>query len=200
MSWATGKFLLHFLEVLQDADSFSLGEYAALCISGVISMEETLRIVASRATMMAEHCAADTSGMLACNLSAEMAEQVISEKPALAGLTVACRNSISDCVVGGPLARINLLHQDKNVRTKLLDVPYAFHTSAMDPVLDLLEELGSSNGLRFPFCRRYTSGSSRQVIFAATTLPFTPDNQYVSQMVYNISNPSKSSTLLCLSS
>ncbi|KAH6648011.1 hypothetical protein BKA67DRAFT_610827 [Truncatella angustata] len=125
----------------------SLGEYAALCVSGALTPEDTFRVVASRAKMMGENCLADTSGMLACSMAPEELEAIISESPALAQLTIACLNGPGDCVIGGPLAQLDMLQKEcktRKVRTKLLNVPYAFHTSAMDPILETLRTLGRS--------------------------------------------------------
>lgn len=125
----------------------SLGEYVALCISGVLTLEDMLRVVASRAKMMGDHCLAKTSGMLACNLAAERVEEIMLENPALAQLTVACLNSPGDCVVGGPLAQLDKLQAElktRKVRNKQMNVPYAFHTSAMDPISEPLRTLGRS--------------------------------------------------------
>ncbi|KAK7978163.1 hypothetical protein PG988_005653 [Apiospora saccharicola] len=127
----------------------AIGEYAALCVSGALTLEDTFRVVACRAKMMVDHCFANTSGMLACNLSQEKAEQMIAEDPSLAQLSIACQNSSGDCVVGGPLRELAMLQdhcksRKPAVRSKLLDVPYAFHTSAMDPILEPLRALGKS--------------------------------------------------------
>ncbi|GAB0138039.1 t1pks [Epichloe bromicola] len=125
----------------------SLGEYVALCISGVLTLEDMLRVVASRAKMMGDHCLAKTSGMLACNLAAEKSKEIMLENPALGQLTVACLNSPGDCVVGGPLAQLDKLQAEfktRKVRTKQMNVPYAFHTSAMDPISEPLRTLGRS--------------------------------------------------------
>ena len=87
--------------------------------------------------------------MLACNLSQEKAKQMIAENPSLTQLSIACLNSSGDCVVGGPLRELAMLQDDCKsrkpaIRTKLLDVPYAFHTAAMDPILEPLRALGRS--------------------------------------------------------
>lgn len=126
---------------------FSLGEYVALCIAGVLTLEDMLRVVALRGKMMGDHCLTKTTGMLACNLAAEEVEEIMLENPELAQLNVACINSPGDCVVGGPLAQLDKLQMDcraRKVRTRLLNVPYAFHTAAMDPILEPLRSLGRS--------------------------------------------------------
>ncbi|PCD27864.1 hypothetical protein FGRA07_03003 [Fusarium graminearum] len=125
----------------------SLGEYTALCISGVLTPSDTFRLVATRAKMMGEHCVVNTSGMLACHLSSGEIQSIISDDPSFFQLSIACLNGPHDCVVGGPLTQLEALRtrcKTGNIKCKLIDVPYAFHTSAMDPVLGLLSALGRS--------------------------------------------------------
>lgn len=96
---------------------------------------------------MAQNCVAGATGMVACNLSPKKAEEMLSENPILTQLTVACLNGIDDCVVGGPLEQIELFQKDckaRRVKAKIIDVPYAFHTPAMDPILEPLQALGRS--------------------------------------------------------
>jgi iterative type I PKS product template protein len=126
---------------------YSLGEYAALCVAEVLTLEDTLRIVASRAKMMTEYCLPDTSGMLACKLSPTHAEKLLSASQSLSQLSVVCRNGLSDCVVGGPLDQLDVFRREciaNKIKVKLLDVPYAFHSAAMDPIIEPLKALGKS--------------------------------------------------------
>ncbi|KAM7199138.1 hypothetical protein V8F33_004613 [Rhypophila sp. PSN 637] len=126
----------------------SLGEYAALHIAGVLSLHDTLLVVAGRSRLMTEKCLAGTSGMLACNMSLTKTQQVILSRQDLAQLSVACHNSPADCVVGGPLEQLSLFQAEcREAKTKALDIPFAFHTSALDPILESLEELG--RGIKF---------------------------------------------------
>ncbi|KAK3337599.1 hypothetical protein B0T19DRAFT_455496, partial [Cercophora scortea] len=132
----------------------SLGEYAALCVSEALSLEDTFRLVATRAKLMVDNCLPNTSGMLACNLAAEKAQEMIAEsRHSLADLTIACHNGVADCVVGGPLEQIGIFQKDcktRKVRAKILDVPYAFHTAAMEPILEPLKVLGQSVAFKRP--------------------------------------------------
>ncbi|GKU21831.1 unnamed protein product [Fusarium langsethiae] len=131
----------------------SLGEYAALCISAILTLEDTFRLVATRAKTMGEHCAANTSGMLACHSRSDEIQAIISEDPTFNQLSIACLNGPRDCVVGGPLSQLEAMQRRckiRNMKSKLIDVPYAFHTSAMDPVIKCLSELGGSVKLQDP--------------------------------------------------
>ncbi|KAM0211985.1 hypothetical protein ACHAQD_009974 [Fusarium lateritium] len=123
----------------------SLGEYAALCVSGALTLEDTFRVVASRAKMMDEYCPSGTSGMLACHMTPKELQAIILQAPTLDGLALACRNGPQDCVVGGPLTQLGALQKrckTQKIRSKLINVPYAFHTSAMDPIMASLQALG----------------------------------------------------------
>ncbi|KAK8134555.1 polyketide synthase [Apiospora sp. TS-2023a] len=149
LEYALAKMFMSWGVIPDYVMGHSIGEYAALCISGALTLEDTFRVVASRAKLMSDHCLANTSGMLACNISQEKAEQMIAQDPSLAQLSIACQNSSGDCVVGGPLRELAMLQdhcksRKPTVRTKLLDVPYAFHTSAMDPILEPLRAIGRS--------------------------------------------------------
>lgn len=96
---------------------------------------------------MTDNCVANASGMLACKLSPEKTEELILETPGVSQLTVACLNGIGHCVVGGPLDQIDIFQKDcktRKVKVKLMDVPYAFHSPAMDPILEPLQALGRS--------------------------------------------------------
>ncbi|KAK3695799.1 beta-ketoacyl synthase [Podospora appendiculata] len=147
LEYALAKTFMRWWIIPDYVMGHSLGEYAALCVAGVLTLEDTFRMVATRAKLMVDSCLPDASGMLACNLAAENAQQIISQNNKLADLTIACQNGVADCVVGGPLDEIDIFQQDckaRKVRTKILDVPYAFHTAAMDPILEPLRELGQS--------------------------------------------------------
>lgn len=95
--------------------------------------------------MMTDNCVANASGMLACKLSTERVQELISVIPGASKLTVTCLNGVGECVVGGPLGEIDTFQKEcktRKVKVKLLDVPYAFHSPAMDPVLEPLKALG----------------------------------------------------------
>ncbi|KAM0344911.1 hypothetical protein ACHAPU_007044 [Fusarium lateritium] len=125
----------------------SLGEYAALCVSGVLTLQDTFRVIASRAKMMADQCPARASGMLACHMTARQWQEVMLENPPFSELSIACLNGPQDCVMGGSLTQLEELQKKcktLNIRSKLINVPYAFHTSAMDPITEPLRALGQT--------------------------------------------------------
>ncbi|GFF54876.1 conidial yellow pigment biosynthesis polyketide synthase [Aspergillus udagawae] len=125
----------------------SLGEYAAMVIAGVMSLADGLRLVATRATLIADLCAANESGMMACNQSDQELLRLISHHESLSHLQVACQNTPHDSVIAGPIIELQLLAElckQSGYKCKILTVPYGFHSAAMDPILEELRRITSS--------------------------------------------------------
>jgi iterative type I PKS product template protein len=96
---------------------------------------------------MVSNCAPQTSGMLACRVPQARAEAMIGSSGRYSSLSVSCQNSIDDCVVGGSNEDLEVFAttcKSLNIKTKILDVPYAFHSRYMDPILEALDHLGQS--------------------------------------------------------
>jgi amino acid adenylation domain-containing protein len=114
----------------------SIGEYVAACLSGVLSLDAALRVVAARGRLMQ---ALPPGGMLAV---------VIPEQDLLAllpaDLSVAAVNGPALCVVSGPdaaLARFEGVLERRGMSGRRLRTSHAFHSAMMDPMLGELEAL-----------------------------------------------------------
>ncbi|GAP89889.2 putative acyl transferase acyl hydrolase lysophospholipase [Rosellinia necatrix] len=138
----------------------SLGEFSALCTAGVISVAACLYLVGHRAALLVKGCTAGTFAMLAVHQNLQSVERHLSSakhqddtSPHQNGDTglhdelgsaceVACINSGKSTAVSGPVRQIELLRlklHGEGVRTTLLDVPYGYHSSQMDNILDDFE-------------------------------------------------------------
>ncbi|KAG9246421.1 hypothetical protein BJ878DRAFT_560770 [Calycina marina] len=146
MEYAMGKLILSWNIKPSYVMGHSLGEYAALAVAGAITFKEVLLIVATRANLMARKAVFEKSGMITCKLSQKDAEALIanhSEK--FPDLGVSCQNSVEDSVIGGDLEQLMLFAEtckSENIKSKMLEVPYAFHSKFMDPILETLTDLG----------------------------------------------------------
>jgi naphtho-gamma-pyrone polyketide synthase len=121
----------------------SLGEYAALQIAGILSVSDTIYLCGHRAKLLEETCTAYTHGMVAVKAKAESLKSLD-----LFGLEVeiACINGIEDTVLCGPIGDIDLLCEklsQMGYKHQKLGVPFAFHSSQVEPILDELQELAS---------------------------------------------------------
>lgn len=125
-----------------------MGEYAAFVIAGALSLDDALLLIARRAQLMVSHCTLAKSGMVACKLSIEAARAELAH---LFGkserLVVACDNSPEDCVVAGDINDLTtFLGHCKTVGIKAiqLQVPFGFHSPAMEPMTDAFRQLCSN--------------------------------------------------------
>lgn len=119
----------------------SLGEYAALYAAGVISAADVVFLVAKRASLMQEMCTRGTHKMLSLRKSAEDVK-VALETAGLTSLEITCLNGPTATVVAGSEQDLQLFMQQQKaagVTSVLLDVPYAFHSAQLDPILDTYE-------------------------------------------------------------
>ncbi|KAK4042018.1 hypothetical protein C8A01DRAFT_44909 [Parachaetomium inaequale] len=127
----------------------SLGEYAALCVAGVLSVSDALLLVGERAGLMEKHLIADTYAMLAASTTEEKLLESI-DGLGLRSCTIACANAPSLTVASGPVDEIEALRDvlaSDGQRATPLRVPYGFHSSQVEPVLD--EYLRVAQGVHF---------------------------------------------------
>ncbi|KAI9712188.1 MAG: Type I Iterative PKS [Chrysothrix sp. TS-e1954] len=118
----------------------SLGEYAALNVAGVLSDADTLYLVGSRAAILQDNCSRDTHGMLVVKASTEQVDFALRTE----SYEIACINSPTETVLAGPKEGMIVLQgilTGKGLKSTLMKVPYAFHSSQVDPVLADLKTL-----------------------------------------------------------
>lgn len=111
-------------------------------IGSVISLEDGLRLVSSRAQLLVDHCHSGSTGMLAIGMAEDNALKFIDEQE-FADLDIACDNGPDTCVVGGPnktLSALSAKLQSAGIRCTLLDVPFAYHTEHVAAIVPKLTE------------------------------------------------------------
>ncbi|MEM7200893.1 MAG: amino acid adenylation domain-containing protein [Planctomycetota bacterium] len=118
--------------VLPDAMiGHSVGEYVAACLAGVFSVEEALRLVAKRASLMQE---LPEGGMLSVGLpEAEVMGLLNGE------LSLSAVNGPSSCVVSGPSPAVEALQEqlaEQDLPCRLLHTSHAFHSTMMEPIVE----------------------------------------------------------------
>ena len=113
----------------------SFGEYAAACISGIMSLEDTLRMVAIRGELMHK---IPNGLMMSVELSEKEINKFLDDKVSIAAI-----NGESKCVVSGKSDSIKQLKQqldEKGHEAKILNISIASHCSMMNPILKPFEE------------------------------------------------------------
>ena len=118
----------------------SLGEFVAACAAGVLNLDEALRLVHERGILM--DSLPSGGSMLA--VSASLEEMV----DALGGdLEVGAINSPRSVVLSGRTEACKAAQaafSKRGIRSRLLPVGHAFHSKAMEPILDRYVEVVQS--------------------------------------------------------
>lgn len=127
----------------------SLGEYAALNYAGVLSDFDALWICGQRAQLLESHCKAGAYAMLAVRSPQE------ELKSNLNGIEVeiACINGLQDTVLSGTLEDIdNSIRQlnSKGIKHSRMELPYAFHSSQLEPIMDDFSKISEGLNVRSP--------------------------------------------------
>ena len=130
----------------------SLGELTALAVSGVLSLESALKVVAARAALMTSKWSKERGVILIVNGSAEVVQDLISSSSTSTGdLEIACYNSHTSHVVVGSDASITRLERflsedskDSRLTFQRLSVTHGFHSQFTEPILRDLDEVAES--------------------------------------------------------
>ncbi|KAK5989545.1 Non-reducing polyketide synthase fsr1 [Cladobotryum mycophilum] len=120
----------------------SLGEYAALNVGGVLSDADTIYLVGKRAELLQEKCTRDTHAMLVVKGSVDDITRVLQH----ATYEIACINSPVETVLAGSNENVSVLKEllaETGLKSTLLKVPYAFHSSQIDPILSTFKKVAS---------------------------------------------------------
>lgn len=113
----------------------SVGEYVAACVAGVLSVEDGLRLVVERGRLMQRLPA----GGRMVAVDADEAAVAAAVAPHARHVAVAAVNAAGSVVVSGRGAEVELVCAElgaQGAKLTELDVSHAFHSPAMEPILD----------------------------------------------------------------
>jgi len=134
VEYALARLLLAWGIRPQAMIGYSLGEYVAACLAGVLSLDEALLLVARRARLIQELPA---GAMLAVPLAEADVRPLLAEVDP--GLSLAATNGPHFCVAGGPAAAITALAErlaGRGASTIRLETTHAFHSAMMEPAVE----------------------------------------------------------------
>ncbi|ABX06595.1 Beta-ketoacyl synthase [Herpetosiphon aurantiacus DSM 785] len=124
---------------------YSVGEYVAATVAGVLSLEDALTLVAKRAQWIQ---AQPAGSMLAVSLSAEAIGAYVGGAVALAVV-----NSPMTCVLAGPQSALEAVKtrlDGDEVASRWLETSHAFHSPMLAPVQAELTALAGTLRLQAP--------------------------------------------------
>ena len=132
--------------------SHSFGELTALAVSGILSLEDALKLVAVRADLMLSKWGSEPGTMLAVHDTTDTVRNIISSLPnGDADLEIACYNAQTSQVVVGTEKCIQQMEgllrsepQFKSIKFQRVEVTHGFHSSFTDRLLRELDEVARS--------------------------------------------------------
>ncbi|HKS30089.1 MAG TPA: SDR family NAD(P)-dependent oxidoreductase [Pyrinomonadaceae bacterium] len=145
IEYALSRLLMSWGVRPQAMIGHSLGEYAAACIAGVISLEDALALVALRGRLFEQ---LPEGSMLSVPLSEEELRPFLGKK-----LSIAAVNGPSLCVVSGATSAIEELEKtlaDNSVEVGRLHIAVAAHSEMVTPILDEFRTFVESIKLNAP--------------------------------------------------
>ncbi|KAF7626258.1 hypothetical protein AFLA_013652 [Aspergillus flavus NRRL3357] len=130
----------------------SFGELTALCISGALSLGDTITLIARRAAIIRDGWGHDHGAMLAVEGNKDDIMRLIDEAcrkapTNIAPATIACFNGPSSFTLAGTTAAIDGIQATLktpsyiSLKAKRLFVTNAFHSDLVDPLLPALEDV-----------------------------------------------------------
>lgn len=136
----------------------SFGELTALCIAGILSLEDSLRVVDARAKLVKDGWGSDSGAMMAVegnlvdvqDLLQRAAFACPEERPA----SVACYNGPRNFTLAGSTKTVTAMEMCatsmSGIRSKKLAVSNAFHSTLVEPLEARLAKIAEGMSFRKP--------------------------------------------------
>ncbi|KAK3394800.1 hypothetical protein B0H63DRAFT_58147 [Podospora didyma] len=140
----------------------SLGELTALAVSGALSLEDTLKVVYTRAESIKANWGSESGTMMAIHADQETVRSIMKMvETAVASpedaLEIACYNSVTSHVVVGKETSIALAEKTiqeharyRGLRYQRVSVSHGFHSRFTEPLLSDLARVESTVGFKEP--------------------------------------------------
>ena len=120
----------------------SVGEYVAACLAGVFSLDDGLKLIATRGKLMQQ--LPKGGKMLALMASEAQVQTLIA--PYRDQVSFAAINGSQNIVVSGDATALDAmanLFESEGIKSKALDVSHAFHSYLMEPMLAAFEAVAN---------------------------------------------------------
>ncbi|KAE8364489.1 hypothetical protein BDV27DRAFT_157795 [Aspergillus caelatus] len=154
----------------------SFGEITAMCISGVLSLQDTVKLVVGRAQLVRDSWGSDPGAMIAVEADEAAVQTLLSEaNQVYAGshsASIACYNGPRSFTLAGSQEVIGIVtdilsRTSPAIRNKTLRVTNAFHSSLVDLIASGLKAVGENITFqkpRIPLERTTETRSSAELL------------------------------------
>ncbi len=132
----------------------SFGELTALAVSGILSLKDAIKLVATRAVLMQSKWGPHKGTMLLVGAATDVVQEMIAGSE---DVEIACHNAPTTQIVVGTENAIseveNLVKQESKyggIKCQRLDVTHGFHSQFTEPLLKDLSEVAHSMAFKAP--------------------------------------------------
>lgn len=137
VQYATAQLLMSWRIFPSAVIGHSLGEFAAACVSGIITVREAVQLVLIRSTLQ-DKCP-NNGGMAALGMSEEKARNLLTELKLSTTLSIAAVNDAKSVTLSGDSESIDAFGQHLAINAKdtfwrVLGTKRAFHSSHMEVI------------------------------------------------------------------
>ncbi|KAJ4314706.1 hypothetical protein N0V94_006339, partial [Neodidymelliopsis sp. IMI 364377] len=153
----------------------SFGELTAMCVSGVLGLEDAMKMIIARATIVRDSWGADKGSMMVVEGDEDQVLKVLADVDQDLDVTIACYNSPRCYTLAGSVNSIDAVEKiisekHSGLRKKKLSVSNAFHSTLVAPLRSDLQQLGKDLIFNQPIIPL-----ERAVSDSATLRPFDMD-------------------------
>lgn len=145
---------------------YSLGEYVVATLSGVLTLEGAVKLVAQRARLIDR---SPEGAMLAVMLPEEQVNALLGDK-----LSLSAVNGPEFCVVAGPGPAVDELHtrlMAQGVAARRVKSTHAFHSKMMEPLAAEVTALAATLDLKAPTVPYISNVTGRPITAEQATDP-----------------------------
>ena len=125
----------------------SFGQLTALCVSGVLNLEDGLKLVSGRASLMQKYWGPERGSMISIEANLNTVLNCVSSantSDATKNVEIACYNGSTSHVLVGTQSAIDSLENElskASIQHKRLNVTHGFHSVFTEPCLSRLQSL-----------------------------------------------------------
>lgn len=130
----------------------SFGEITALCVAGVLSLKDTVKLVYGRARLVQDAWGSDPGAMMAVEADESLVRDLVKEVNLRSdgSVSIACYNAPRCFTLAGSTKAIDVVARmltendmlTRGLKSKRLKVTNAFHSKLVESIIDRLGEVG----------------------------------------------------------
>ncbi|KAI9879282.1 MAG: hypothetical protein M1830_009012 [Pleopsidium flavum] len=138
----------------------SFGELTALCISGVLSLRDALKLIVGRSSTIRDSWGPEKGSMMAVEADLEEVKGLLAESSKVCigtPATIACFNGPRSFTLAGSVQSIDAVARTistntaySSIRSKRLNVTNAYHSTLVEPLMADLERVGQDLAFNEP--------------------------------------------------